>query len=41
MDDYKPETGEGTGFKFRDYTPSALVQTVGRALELYRDRPAW
>ena len=41
VDDYNPETGGGTGFKFRDYTPSALVQAVGRALELYRDQPAW
>jgi starch synthase len=41
VDDYNPETGAGTGFKFRDYTPSALVAAVGRALELYRDQPAW
>ena len=30
-----PETG--TGFKFRDYTPEALVSTVRRALSAYRD----
>jgi starch synthase len=31
----------GTGFKFRDYTPQALVLAVRRALEAYRDRRAW
>jgi starch synthase len=41
VDDYDPETGRGTGFKFRDYTPSALLEAVGRAVELYRDKPAW
>jgi starch synthase len=31
----------GTGFKFRDYTPHALVSAVRRALDVYRDRRAW
>jgi starch synthase len=31
----------GTGFKFRDYTPSALLLAARRALEAYRDRRAW
>jgi starch synthase len=39
--DYDPATGRGTGFKFRDYTPAALVHAVRRAVELYRSQPAW
>lgn len=41
VDDYDPETGRGTGFKFRNYTPAALVETVRRAVELYGNRGAW
>jgi starch synthase len=31
----------GTGFKFSDYTPGALVDTVRRALAAYRDADRW
>jgi starch synthase len=31
----------GTGFKFREYTPHAMMAAVRRALEAYRDRKAW
>ncbi len=31
----------GTGFVFDDYHPGALVETVGRALEVFADRPRW
>ena len=31
----------GTGFKFRDYHPAAMVTAVRRALDVYRDAPAW
>ncbi len=31
----------GTGFKFRDYTPQAMMLAVRRALETFRDRRAW
>jgi starch synthase len=31
----------GTGFKFRDYTPAALLLAVRRCLDAYRDRRAW
>jgi starch synthase len=31
----------GTGFKFRDYTPQALLLAVRRALDTYRDRRTW
>jgi len=29
------------GFVFRDYTPAALLDALGRALALYRDRRKW
>ncbi|HEY6393156.1 MAG TPA: glycogen synthase GlgA [Bryobacteraceae bacterium] len=32
---------EDTGFKFRDYTGSALLQAVRSAVGAYRDRDAW
>jgi starch synthase len=31
----------GTGFKFREYSPHALLLAVRRALDTYRDRRAW
>jgi starch synthase len=37
--DYRPEEGTGNGFKFRDYSVSALLEKVERALAIYR-RPA-
>jgi starch synthase len=37
--DAAPETG--TGFKFADYTPPALVQAIRRALTAYRDPGRW
>jgi starch synthase len=33
--------GGGTGFKFTEYSPSALVEAVRRALETFRNRAAW
>ena len=31
----------GTGFRFRDYAPSALWTALRRALDVYRDQRAW
>jgi starch synthase len=31
----------GTGFKFREYSPAALLLAVRRALDTWRDRRAW
>lgn len=31
----------GTGFKFQEYTPDALLSALRRALEVYRDRRVW
>ena len=34
-------TGQGTGFRFEDYSSEALVQAVDRALDCYRRPDAW
>ena len=31
----------GTGFKFKDYSPVALLTALRRALDVYRDARAW
>lgn len=41
VSDYNNLSGEGTGFKFSDYTPEALINAITRALNLYRDRRSW
>jgi starch synthase len=32
---------DGTGFKFSEYSPDALVEAVKRALSVFKDRDAW
>ncbi len=39
--DYDPETGRGTGFKFRRYSTRALLEKVRFAIEIFRDRKRW
>ncbi len=36
---YDERTGEGTGFRFDDLTPDAIVNTVGWAMSTWHDRP--
>lgn len=38
---YDVSGGDGTGFKFTPATPQALLDTVRRAHQLFRDRVAW
>lgn len=40
VENYDPQTGDGTGFKFWDLNVDALVGTVKWALETYRGKPA-
>jgi starch synthase len=40
VDDYDG-WNRGTGFKFREYTPAALLLATRRALDTWRDRRAW
>ena len=35
------KAGRGTGFTFTEYAPGALLRALGRALELFENRPAW
>jgi starch synthase len=39
VENFDPDTGEGTGFKLWDLTPHALWETVRWAVETYRDKP--
>jgi len=40
VEEFQPETGEGTGFKFSAATPAALVRAVKRALAAWRNPEA-
>jgi starch synthase len=35
------ESGAGTGFAFDEYSPVALLSALGRALQMFENRPAW
>jgi starch synthase len=39
--DYDPVTGNGNGFKFKNYSPNELVDKVRFALSVYEDSVAW
>ena len=39
--DYNPASGEGDGFVFEDYTYTALISTVKRAIETYQQKAIW
>ena len=41
IEDYDPETGQGTGFVFQDYNALKLLDTIKRALKVYTDQKAW
>jgi starch synthase len=41
IEDYNPKTGKGTGFKFQSYSSRDFLQTVRKALAVYRDRKKW
>jgi starch synthase len=39
--DVDPETCTGTGFRFVEYTPAALLSAIRRALAAFGNRPLW
>ncbi len=41
VNDYAARSARSTGFVFREYTGTALLTALGRALSLFEDRPAW
>ena len=41
IEEYAPQTGEGTGFKFTEYSGGALLEAMGRALAVYAQPERW
>jgi starch synthase len=41
IQDYNPNTGEGTGFVFKDYDSDELLDAIKRALQVYQEKEAW
>lgn len=41
VQNYDPETGTGTGFVFKEYSPKALLGTLQWALSVYPKRAVW
>lgn len=41
IQEFNPETGEGNGFVFEDYTSEALLGAVARALRTFQDEKSW
>jgi starch synthase len=39
--DYNEKTGTGTGFKFSEYTPAALLDAIGRARAAFANPGIW
>ena len=38
---YDAHTGQGTGFKFQEYSGGALLEALRQALAVHEDKPAW
>lgn len=41
IQDYSPDTGEGTGFVFKHYDADELLKVVKRAIRVYQNKDAW
>ncbi|HKS67267.1 MAG TPA: glycogen synthase GlgA [Candidatus Acidoferrales bacterium] len=41
IQNFETKTGQGTGFKFEEYSGTALLDCVRNALKTYRDRASW
>jgi starch synthase len=41
VEDFNPKRGSGTGFKFREYNASALLEKIREALYFYNKPEAW
>ena len=38
---WEPESGTGTGFRFRDYRPEELLQALRLAFSCFADKKQW
>jgi starch synthase len=41
IDEWNPEQGTGTGFKFEEYSAQELLAAIDRALAAFQDKDAW
>lgn len=41
VEQWDPDTQKGTGFKFKEYSGEAMLETVQMALAVFRDRRQW
>jgi starch synthase len=41
VQEFDPETGTGTGFRFDEYAPLPFKEAIGRALKYWNEKPAW
>jgi len=41
VEEWNSEHKSGTGFKFRDYSPQALLAAIDRAISVFHDRESW
>lgn len=41
VQEFNPQTGEGTGFKFKEYSASAFIEKVLTALQVYKEKDLW
>jgi starch synthase len=41
IEDYASISGRRNGFKFTEYTSHAMLEAVARALDVFKNRPAW
>ncbi len=39
--DYNPSTDTGTGFVFKEYSPSALLQIIERSISIFSNKGVW
>ena len=41
IENFDPATGKGTGFKFSEYSAEAMLETIHRAISVYKSRDVW
>jgi starch synthase len=41
IQEFHPDSGEGNGFKFEDYSTRALLDAARKAIKVYNDKRSW